>query len=142
MKRHERLMCSIEIVAFRLLAARWFASRSLDRLLGSLSSARRDRQGQVPPEALAHDLTLVESILGRTPLPGTCLYLALARYAMLARHGYGPCFVLGIDPRGLSQPGHAWIELTGTPFAERFDVSRYHVTYRYPAVEEERSVRE
>ena len=75
----------------------------------------------------------VEALLARAPLlHQTCLYRALARYALLRRRGHPAEFVLGIDACGLAHPGHAWVELGGRAFAEAEDVSRYRVTFRYP----------
>ena len=64
----------------------------------------------------------------------TCLYRALARYAVLRRTGLDATFVMGVGPRGVHDEGHAWVEVEGEPFVEPTDVSKYAVTFRYPPV--------
>ncbi len=69
--------------------------------------------------------------MARLPwVSSTCLYRALARYALLHRSGAKPTFVMAVDRRGVAESGHAWVELDGTPFEESDDVTRYnrHVT--------------
>lgn len=74
-----------------------------------------------------------EFALQLLPWPGaTCLYRALARYAVLRRTGMQVTFVMGIGPRGVDDDGHAWVEVEGAPFEEPHDVRQYLVTFRYP----------
>ncbi len=140
MKASRRVLGALELTLFRLLAPRWFAQKPLDALLAeqwrpSLSPAL------IELRALEVDVARVEALLGRAPfLAGSCLYRALARYALLRRRGYDACFVLGVDARGLEQPGHAWVEVGARPFAESDDLSRYRVTFRYPARENDGSL--
>lgn len=47
----------------------------------------------------------------------TCLFRALARFALLARYGHSPRFVLGAPPDAAAA-GHAWVELDGQPWLE------------------------
>jgi hypothetical protein len=68
-----------------------------------------------------------------TNFPGTCLYRALARYAVLRSAGHAPTFLMGLPRSGEGAAGHAWIEIGGAPFAETDDVSRFKVTFRYPS---------
>jgi hypothetical protein len=132
-KLGRRVVGALELTAFRLLAPRWFAQKPLDTLLAE------QRRRPLEPAAgelrtLERDVARVEALLARArSLPGSCLYRALARYALLRRRGYDACFVLGVDARGLEQPGHAWVEVFTRPFAEHDDLSRYRVTFRYPA---------
>ncbi|HTA88014.1 MAG TPA: lasso peptide biosynthesis B2 protein, partial [Polyangiaceae bacterium] len=107
----------------------------LDTLLASLtpSTGPRSSTQARAPSFLARDLSCAERGVARLPwVSSTCLYRALARYALLRRSGADATFVMAIDKKGLAQNGHAWIELEGRPFEEPDDVARYTVTFRYP----------
>ncbi len=120
-----------ELVALRLAWPRRLAGQPLDELLADLSA----RPISVSAIGLHRsDLLRAERGVTRLPsVPGTCLYRALARYALLHRSGASPTFVMAVDKRGIAQSGHAWVELDGTPFEETEDVTRYAVTLRYRA---------
>jgi hypothetical protein len=78
--------------------------------------------------ALARSQWLVQRM---RVVPNTCLYRALARYAMLRRAGHAARFVMGLDPRRSDVLGHAWVELDGRPLGEDVD-PHLVVTYSYP----------
>ena len=83
--------------------------------------------------SLNRDILHTERAMRHLPWPtGTCLYRALARYAVLRRTGMNATFVMGIGPQGVHDDGHAWVEVGGQPFEEPADVSRFAVTFRYP----------
>jgi hypothetical protein len=82
---------------------------------------------------LRRDLLRVERGIARLPwVMSTCLYKALGRYALLRKIGLDAAFVMGVAAEGVSDNGHAWIEVEGRPFEEPDDVARYTVTFRYP----------
>ncbi len=91
------------------------------------------------PSAKAAPVERVERALARSQwlvqrmrvVPNTCLYRALARYAMLRRAGHSARFVMGLDPRRADVLGHAWVELDGRPLGEDVD-PHLVVTYSYP----------
>ncbi len=50
--------------------------------------------------------------------PSTCLYRAMARYAVLRAAGLQVCFVMGVVPGQDDLAGHAWVEVGGRPYGE------------------------
>jgi hypothetical protein len=79
------------------------------------------------------DLLLAERAVARLPwVANTCLFRALARYALLRRAGADAAFVMALRPEGVEADGHAWVELEGKPFEEPGDVTHYKITFRYP----------
>jgi hypothetical protein len=125
-------LATAEIVALRAFLPRWFARQPLDALLERLSAsplpgARSDLR------RLVRDVARAEALVERvTALPRTCLYRALARYAVLCAAGHSPTFFMGLPRSGEDSAGHAWVEVGGAAFAELEDVSRFKVTFRYP----------
>lgn len=74
----------------------------------------------------------VERALSRTRVvPDTCLYRALARFAVLRRSGRRVRFVMGVKDDGRELTGHAWVEEDGTPLGEALDAD-YAITYAHP----------
>lgn len=127
-----RLLVSACLAAHRMAMPRRFQRNSLDALLLALSSEGR-AVPQISLAALERDVLRVERILSRAPqLPDTCLYRALSRYAALTRAGLPAVFVMGLPRGGGDDPGHAWIEVFGKPFAEAQSVADLAVTFRYP----------
>lgn len=123
-----------ELVALRLALPSRLDKQPLDLLLEGLTpppvrsivSARAER-------SLSRDVRCAEFALRLMPwAASTCLYRALARYAVLRRSGLDATFVMGVGPRGVEDDGHAWVEVEGNPFEEPSDVTRYAVTFRYP----------
>jgi hypothetical protein len=138
-RTEQRLIGVVELAWLRVLMPRWFSRMPLDALLASQPRAGDASTGGLA--AIERDVLRVEGVLTRVSfVPGGCLYRALARYALLCRRGYAASFVLGIDARGVEQPGHAWVEVGSRPFAEAEDVSRYRVTFRYPTQEKNGSL--
>jgi hypothetical protein len=132
MKGISSALATAEIVALRALLPRWFARGSLDTLLERLSAVKVPGAGS-DLSRLARDVARAEALVERvTKLPRTCLYRALSRYAVLCAAGYAPTFLMGLPRSGEAEAGHAWVEVAGSVFAEREDVSRFKVTYRYP----------
>jgi hypothetical protein len=96
------------------------------------SAARKLTSAEAIP-GLRRDLLRTEFVVKHLPgVAGTCLYRALARYAVLRRTGLDATFIMGLGPQGVDDDGHAWVEIEGKPFEEPADVSRYAVTFRYP----------
>ncbi|MES1185311.1 MAG: lasso peptide biosynthesis B2 protein [Myxococcales bacterium] len=122
------------LVVLRLSLPSRLAREPLDSLLASLTplpactltSARA-------VQSLKRDVLRTEFAVRHVPgIAGTCLYRALARYAVLRQTGIDATFVMGVGPRGVDDEGHAWVEVEGKPFEEPDGVGRYAVTYRYP----------
>ena len=123
-----------ELVALRLSLPSRLNKEPLDALLASLTPPlARSPTSARPARGLARDVKGAELAIRLLPwVAGTCLYRALARYAVLRRTGMDATFVMGLGPRGVTDDGHAWVEVAGKPFEEPNDVSRYAVTFRYP----------
>jgi hypothetical protein len=127
-------LVTAEILTLRALLPRWFARDPLDVLLRRLSLPRLPG-ARADLRRLARTVARAEGLVERTtPLPTTCLYRALARYAALRSAGHEPTFVMGLPRSGAGAAGHAWVEVDGAAFAEFDDVSRFKVTFRYPPV--------
>lgn len=123
----------VRLIALRLSLPSRFARQPLDALLASLTASLAT-EGSLPRlREVQRDLQFGECIAQKIPyLPNTCLYRALARYAILSSSGVEAAFVMGVDATAADADGHAWVEVAHAPFAEAHDVSRYVVTYRYP----------
>lgn len=122
------------LVVLRLCLPSRLARQPLDALLNGLTPApaRKLTSAEAVP-GLRRDLLRTEFVVRHLPgVAGTCLYRALARYAVLRRNGLDAIFVMGVGPKGVHDDGHAWVEVAGRPFEEPADVSRYAVTFRYP----------
>lgn len=115
----------------------------LDDFLRTLDASARPRL--VRPRELDLELLLVasEALLRRLPAPlsppSTCLYRAIARYAMAVELGFTPTLVIGLRPDAAVRPaasisddvlGHAWIEIDGAP-VPREAISSYVVSMRH-----------
>lgn len=132
MKGVASAIVTAELLALRALLPRWLACEPLDALLAKLSLPRVPF-ARAELDRLARAVRRAEAVLDRTTnLPGTCLYRALARYAVLRSAGHAPTFLMGLPREGSGAAGHAWIEVDGATFAEPDDVSRFKVTFRYP----------
>jgi hypothetical protein len=112
--------------------------RSLKQPLDALLASLTPTPARVPAGAraigvLRRDLLRTEFAVQLMPwLGSTCLYRAIARYAVLRANGLDATFVMGVNARGLKEDGHAWVEVEGEPFVEPNDVTQYAVTFRYP----------
>jgi Transglutaminase-like superfamily len=123
-----------ELVALRLSLPVRLARQPLDELLASLTPPACAPPGPVVQDLHRGDLLRAERGIARLRwVTSSCLYRALARYALLRRIGVEADFVMGLDKKGVAKDGHAWIEFGGAPFEEPDDVSRYVVTFRFPS---------
>lgn len=125
------LRISLGLVAHRALMQRRFEKRSLDALLASLTSHLSGRQ-RVSLAGAERSIRRAERLSRAFDLPDTCLYRALARYAVLRRAGFPAVFLMGLPRAGGGEPGHAWVEVLGRPFAESASVAEFAVTFRHP----------
>lgn len=125
------LKLGAQMIALRAALLWLVPTHSLPSLLDRLSSGPMPDSPRISLELLEQSFVLTERMLGRLPLhPNTCLYRALARYALLRRAGHKARFFMGIfDGQDLS--GHAWVEISGTPQGETLDPKPV-VTYAYP----------
>jgi hypothetical protein len=127
----ERLLWSAQAIALRLRLSDLLKQRSLPDLLGSLTPDVPGSRG-APLSVALSTLSMTEGALGRLrAVPDTCLYRALARYAVLRGAGHPARFVMAVDPRREEVAGHAWVELDGEPLGEAVDPGLV-VTYSYP----------
>ena len=127
-----RLGISVTLALYRVAMPRRYRTSSLDGLLRALSGAGRNVP-KVMLAAIERDVGRVERLLSRAPeLADSCLYRALARYAVLRRAGFPAVFVMGLPRATGDAPGHAWVEVFGRPFAEPSSVADLAVTFRYP----------
>lgn len=120
----------LQAIALRVALPALVRAWPLDRLLETLDRAR----GAAPVADVRDAVVLSERWVSRSRVvPDTCLYRALTRFALLARHGHDAAFVLAVVDGEPDVTGHAWVELDGEPFAEELDRD-YVVTLRRPAV--------
>ena len=93
-----------------------YSEGGLDDLLVSLSRSRL--RGPLPLSRVALAVRVAERLAPRVAEgPNTCLFRALARYAVLVERGHAPAFVLGVRETG-ELPAHAWVEISGAAFLE------------------------
>lgn len=125
-----RMTLGARAVAARVRASLLLDRRPLPAVLGALTSpATSDVPRAVVEESIAAAERLIERL---RVLPDTCLYRALARYAVLRRAGHPARFVMGLDPKASDISGHAWVELDGEPVGETLEPG-LTVTFSYPA---------
>jgi hypothetical protein len=137
----DRVTLGARAVAARLSAAALLDRRPLPAVLGALTPGHDGGSAPMPPRAShAVPLDVAESVIAASErlferlhlLPDTCLYRALARYAVLRRAGHPARFVMGLDPKAADIVGHAWVELDGEPVGETLEPG-LTVTFSYPA---------
>lgn len=129
----ERVRLGAQVITLRLRLSSMLRRSSLSDLLESLTPPSVDGV-KAPLDAAASALSAAEALVSRVPaVPNTCLYRALARYAVLRSAGHPARFVMALDPsRRDAIEGHAWVELDGSPFGEVVDPNLI-VTYTYPS---------
>ncbi|MEP7119912.1 MAG: lasso peptide biosynthesis B2 protein [Byssovorax sp.] len=126
---HLRLGAQTLSLRFRL--DRMLRRHSLPGLLGALTPRHASPQ-KIPLPAVEDALLAAERVIERLRVvPDTCLYRALARYAVLRGAGHPVRFVMGLSPRAPDIEGHAWVELDGAPMGETVDDDMV-ITYAYP----------
>lgn len=127
-----RLRLGTQAVALRLRLGSWLRRRSLPDLLRALTVDAPAGE-PIPLCQVEEALGASEALLARIRLlPDTCLYRALARYAVLRRAGHPARFVMGIKPPASGEiTGHAWVELDGAPAFEEAPADLV-VTFSYP----------
>ncbi|UJR80436.1 lasso peptide biosynthesis B2 protein [Sandaracinus amylolyticus] len=124
-----RARCAARYVALRIDVVRRFRSDPLDALLASLD--RPTARATLTREDVTAGIAFGEGVSRRCAIgPDTCLYRALARYALLRESGYAPRFVMGVDEDDVAS-GHAWLELDGAPFLEPGS-PRFCRTFEHP----------
>jgi hypothetical protein len=129
----DRVALGARAVAARLRAVTLLARRPLPEVLRALTPAPARR---VPREVVEAVIAASEQLTTRLRVvPDTCLYRALARYAVLCRAGHPARFVMGLDPRADDISGHAWVELDGEPVGETLE-RPLTVTFSYPSPDE------
>jgi len=133
----DRVTLGARAVAARIEAAALLDRRPLPAVLVALTPGH----ASLPPAASrAVPLDVAEAVIAASErlferlrlLPDTCLYRALARYAVLRRAGHPARFVMGLDPKAADIVGHAWVELDGEPVGEAVEPG-LTVTFSYPA---------
>jgi len=131
----KRVRRMAELVALRLALPARLDREPLDELLAGLTRGTQASKDSSSLAVVTRDLRLAERGLTHLPwVPSTCLYRSLGRYAVLRKIGADASFVMGLGPGGVAADGHAWVEVDGTPFDERDDVSCYTITFRYPRI--------
>jgi hypothetical protein len=106
-----------------------YESRDLPALLQALSrpSPRRSRSPNLE-RAVRHG----ERLAAALRMKDTCLFRALARFALLCRHREPDVevgFHLGLPTSGCGA-GHAWVTVNAAPFLEH-EYSRFRCTYSF-----------
>ncbi|MBL8678864.1 MAG: lasso peptide biosynthesis B2 protein [Myxococcales bacterium] len=126
------LVLHARYVVARAAITRDFSRVALDALLARSRASSASQKHIVSVGRLAAVISRCEAFFTRTRLlPDTCLYRALARFAVLSAHGADPTFVMALPSDG-SNEGHAWIELDGEPWLDDEDLSSMKVTFCYP----------
>lgn len=122
----------VTLAALRVRLPFALALRPLDRVV---TSAERGPAVDLDDPALTTAIEVVERwVRFARVVPDTCLYRALARWAVLRRAGRPVRFVMGVREGGADLVGHAWVEEHGAPLGEVLDAA-YVVTYVHPASE-------
>jgi len=118
--------------AGRLATTLGYARMPLDVLLRRIAAKSPLEASRRAAAQLAPVVVRCEALSSRSRLlPDTCLYRALARFALLRSRGADATFVLAL-PSGGRGDGHAWVEVDGAPWLEDEDLSSMHVTFCYP----------
>ncbi len=126
-----RLRLGALTLSLRLRLDRMMRRHSIPGLLGALTP-RHPSPARLPLPVVEDALLAAEKVIEHLRVvPDTCLYRALARYAVLRSAGHPARFVMGLSPRALEIEGHAWIELDGAPMGETLDDDMV-ITYAYP----------
>jgi hypothetical protein len=116
---------TLALIALRVRLPILVRVQPLDRVV-----ARATRGGAL--RAADPTIERVERAISRARVvPDTCLYRALARFAVLRRSGRDVRFVMGVKDDGNDLTGHAWIEEDGAPLGEALDAD-YSITYAHP----------
>jgi hypothetical protein len=125
-----RLRLTGRALAARIGAWALVAHRPLPEVLSALTP----RAVRRAPRDLAEDAARASERLARRlrVVPDTCLYRALARYAVLRHAGHPARFVMGLDPAAAQIEGHAWVELDGEPVGETL-APGLKVTFSFPS---------
>ncbi len=119
---------AVRVFWLRLALPTLLRIHSLDGLLSRLSR----RRAPTPLAEVSAALTTAERWASAARVvPDTCLYRALARFALFARHGHEATFVVAVVDEE-PDTAHAWVELEGVPWGEVLDRA-YTVIIRYPA---------
>lgn len=126
-----RLRLGAQTLSLRLRLEHMLRRHSLSGLLGALTP-RPSSSTRVPLPTVEGALLAAEKLIERLRVvPDTCLYRALARYAVLRGAGHPARFVMGLSPGAPEITGHAWVELDGAPMGETVDDDMV-ITYAYP----------
>lgn len=126
-----RVRLGAQTLSLRLRLARMLRRHSLPGLLGALTP-KHPSPRRIPLPAVEDSLLAAEKLIEHLRVvPDTCLYRALARYAVLRGAGHPVRFVMGLSPRAPEIEGHAWVELDGAPMGETVDDDMV-ITYAYP----------
>jgi hypothetical protein len=130
-KGSRRGLLAVEAIGLRVALDRLLRRRPLPEVLRAITP--RDRFAvPAPLDEVERALAASERWAVRLRfVPNTCLYRAMARYAVLRRAGHPARFVMGLRPGDAEINGHAWVELGGAPAFEALE-ERLAVTFSYP----------
>ena len=126
-----RIRLGAQTLSLRLRLDGMVQRNSIPGLLGALTP-KQPSPRRIPLPTVEDALLDAEKVIELLRVvPDTCLYRALARYAVLRGAGHPARFVMGLSPRAPEITGHAWIELDGAPMGETLDDDLV-ITYAYP----------
>ncbi len=126
-----RVRLGAQTLSLRLRLDRMIQRNSMPDLLCALTP-KHPSPRRIPLPTVEDALLAAEKVIEHLRVvPDTCLYRALARYAVLRSAGYPARFVMGLSPGAPEITGHAWIELDGAPMGETLDDDLV-ITYAYP----------
>ena len=126
-----RIRLGAQTLSLRLRLDGMVRRNSIPGLLVTLTP-KHPSPGRIPLPTVEDALLAAEKVIERLRVvPDTCLYRALARYAVLRGAGHPARFVMGLSPGAAEITGHAWIELDGAPMGETLDDDLV-ITYAYP----------
>lgn len=130
--RIETVRTALAVVALRRTLARAVDDEGLDALVHRL--AARPSRPPLLGRDLARGVRLGEAIANRLfPDTATCLYRALARFAVLRERGVDATFVLGVRRDAPKDgTGHAWVEDEAGAWGESIDDDEFVVTFSWP----------
>ncbi|MCS6800108.1 MAG: lasso peptide biosynthesis B2 protein [Myxococcota bacterium] len=121
-------------LAVRAALRGWFDRMPLDRLLEHLDDRGAAGAPLAPFDEVVEDIARAETMARRLRLrPESCLYRALARFALLRATGHDVRFAIAIGRSAPEVAAHAGVEHEGRPLLE--PPPRWAATFRWPRSE-------
>lgn len=109
------------------------ASRPLPELVAAFDTPDRSSEEQLDAARITRQIDLLMRLVYRDRF---CMKRSLLHFHYLRRMGANVVLQFGVTKTDDGLTGHAWVEVDGEPYEERFDPrARFTRTYSYPAVD-------